>query len=305
MKRLILMIGIAGSLLAGDIELSLEVEERNVFIGDRIRISFHVMAPETVKVRLPDAAAQIRDLEILERKDHSGTGRGMQTLRMDLEATAFDTGFVHIPPLPLICGHPADPGKGDTLYFPEKYIYIRSTLDTSAAPAAMKAPLRLSLMTWWEYLVTAVLLLAAALILFLGLRKRQHGSGEAKKTWTSPAEQAKRAILELEEKRYPERREWKHYYLELSYLLREYFENLYFLHLQELSTSEMLPVLKPRVLPEHYEDLCAFFRFADRVKFARSPADAGRCMKDLDLVKRIIEEDRIQRDGSPENNRKQ
>ncbi|MDZ7797604.1 MAG: hypothetical protein U5N56_11430 [Candidatus Marinimicrobia bacterium] len=43
-----------------------------------------------------------------------------------------------------------------------------------------------------------------------------------------------------------------------------------------------------------------FFHFADLVKFAKTPANKERCGKDLDFVKQLIEEDRIQRESFEE-----
>ncbi|MDZ7797605.1 MAG: hypothetical protein U5N56_11435 [Candidatus Marinimicrobia bacterium] len=246
MKRLLFLLCIAGSLFAEDIELKLKVAEKDIFIGDRIHISCILNGPERMQFTLPDAGRHIRDLEILEQNTGRRTEKKRQILRLELEATAFDTGFMYIPPLPVLYDNPADTGKQDTLYFPERYIYFRSALDTSVAPVAMKAPVPLSLMTWWEYLITAVLLALAVILLFYGLRRNKSIKSKKEYTsWISSGEKAAYAISELQSKNYPEERRWKEFYLELSYILREYFENIYFLHLHELSTSEILPALRP------------------------------------------------------------
>lgn len=297
MKRLLLLLCIAGFLFAEDIELNLKVAEKNIFIGDRIHISCILKGPERMKFTLPDAGRYIRDLEILEQNKSRRTEKKQQILRLELEATAFDTGFMYIPPLPVIYDDSLSDGKRDTLYFPDGYVYFRSALDTTAAPVAMKGPVPLTLMTWWEYLITAVLLALAVILLFYGLKRHKSIKSKKENIWISSGEKAGYAITELQKKNYPEQRRWKAFYLELSYILREYFENIYYLHLHELSTSEILPVLRSYVLPEHYSELHEFFHFADLVKFAKTPADKERCREDLDFVKQLIEEDRIQRES--------
>ena len=301
MKRVILLMLMTGSLLAQHVELDLSTGEKRIFIGDRVRITGTVRAPRGLETVLPQAGKHIRDLVVISQEQRERTEGDIRIQSMHIQATAFDTGFAHIPALPLISRDPASPQEADTLYFPDAYIYVRSVLDTAESPVAMRAPLPLSPMTWWEYLVAALLLTAAVLILIWGLRKRRTGTEEKAALRRSPEEKAERALGELREKDYPQTGEWKRFYLELSFILRAYFEDAHYIHLHELSTTELLPVLKLYALPEHDGELREFFRFADLVKFARASAGRERCEKDLAFVRTLIEEDRIQRETFNDN----
>jgi hypothetical protein len=109
-------------------------------------------------------------------------------------------------------------------------------------------------------------------------------------TWASPKEKAEHMLGELIAKNYPEKGKWKEFYLELTYIARDYFENIYFIHLQELTTTELIPVLQERTGKEYKNRLIEFFQFADLVKFAKGIASKEQCTDHFTLIRMIVNE---------------
>ncbi len=290
MKRFILLLTIAGMLIAQDVHLKMNIDEQNVFIGDRIHITYIMSGPEKYFFMMPDVQEWITDIEILDSRTKSQIKKRQNIVSLYLEGVTFDTGFVHIPSMPVVFADSTGFGTRDTLYTPEKYIYIQSILDSSTSAIAMNPPIPLYLMTWWEYLITAVFLVLSIMLLWLGIHHRKSQKPNIEQVWKSPRDKARHAIKTLESQKYPEKKQWKSFYLELTHILREYYEDIHFIHLHELSTSELLPVLKPYVNLECYRKLCLFFQFADLIKFAKGIADAKQCKKDITLVKTIVVE---------------
>ncbi len=288
MKRFILLITIAGMLIAQDVHLKMDIDEQNIFIGDRIHITYILSGPEKHFFMMPDVQEWITDIEILDNRTKSQIKKHRNIVSLYLEGVAFDTGFVRIPAMPVVFADSTGFGTRDTLYTPEKYIYIQSILDSNISAIAMNPPLPLHLMTWWEYLITTVFLALSIMLLWLGIRHHKLQKPNIEQVWESPHDKARYAIDILKSQKYPEKKQWKLFYLELTYILREYYEGIYFIHLHELSTSELLPVLKPYVAPECYQKLYLFFQFADLIKFAKGIADAKQCEKDITLIKTIV-----------------
>ena len=225
---------------------------------------------------------------MVERCRNIGYWKQTQIIDIFIEAVAFDTGFVQIPKMPIITTDSTGFGKPDTLFTPEKFIYIQSVLDSAAAPLAMDAPLPLAIMTWWEFLIAVFLFLLSVGLLVFGIKYHKNKSEVEAEIWESPVEKAEHYLNQLEKKHYPEKEQWKKFYLELTYISRDYFENIFFIHLQELTTTDLIPVLKKHVEGKEIDKLQEFFRFADLVKFAKGVASKELCAEHMSLIKEII-----------------
>jgi len=289
MKRLLTVLCFSIVLLAAEVQIKAEFPERKLYIGDRIRLRYTLSQAEDLKLLAPDAREWIRDIEILDQSSESvrkKTGR----YRYTIEGAAFDTGFVHIPAMPLILYRETGDTPADTLYTPEKFLYIYSVLDSTAAALPLRPPLPVSPLCWWELLIVLLLLTASAFLLYYGLRHNKKPDEKISGPWLPPDEKAKKALAELREKQYPQKEEWKAFYLELTYIIREYYEAVFFVHLQELTSTNLLEELLKHLEPEDMPEVREFFRFADLVKFAKMPASQERCGLDLARVRRLIEE---------------
>ncbi|MBN2781305.1 MAG: hypothetical protein JXR21_05020 [Candidatus Marinimicrobia bacterium] len=290
MKRILYLAVIAGMLIAQEASVRMTLNEGKYFIGDRIRITYEVNGSGTQIFLIPDLREWIDRIEILDQETSTRNKKDRRITRIVVEAVAFDTGFVLLPAVPVICADSTGFGVRDTLFTPEKYIYIHSMLDSTASALPLNPPLPLHLMTWWEILISAVLLFLSLFLLWRGLRHRNGKPDEEGTPWESPQDTARRDIERLVSKNYPEKGEWKAFYLELTDIVRDFLEKIHYIHLHELSTTELLPVLKPFFGDERYRQIRDFFQSADLVKFAKGIAGIEQCDKDLALIRKIIGE---------------
>ena len=196
MKKLILFIMIAGSLLAQRTEVSLNINNDHFFIGDRIKINISIKGNAKQILVLPDAKEYLDNVLVLDVSASEKIRKDLKTTYMNIEAVGFDTGFVHIPAMPVISTDSTGFGRPDTIFTPEKYVYIYSILDSSAAPVAMRPPVPLGLMTWWEYLITFMLILVAAALLYVGIKFRSKKKDKVEEIWESPKQKAEHDLDE-------------------------------------------------------------------------------------------------------------
>lgn len=278
---------ICGSIYAGDVQLSMGKDRDTFFIGDRIPLHYSLEIPRNTEHYVSDAREWMQDAEVLDQRISIGRKRGTRVLSWKLEVTAFDTGYIHIPSMPLVLKHQT--GLQDTVYTPETRIYIRTVLDTDAAPVAINPPLPLTLMRWWQYLISGLLLITAIWLLWYGIKYRTKNKAEIS-ILLSPYEKALHALALLESEQYHMSGQWKAFYLELTRIVRSFYEDIYFIHLQELTTSELLPVMNLYLPEEEHCELASLFQFADLVKFAKGVASEEQCKSHMDIIKRRIKE---------------
>ena len=76
----------------------------------------------------------------------------------------------------------------------------------------------------------------------------------------------------------------KEFFIEVSFILREYIENSFFVRALEMTTEEISQ--NSHILPfsdNEVIDLVSIFRNADLVKYAKYDIGGNQCLKDLDL----------------------
>lgn len=288
MKRIFFLLMIVGTLFAQEVKLNLTVNEEKLYIGDRIKLNYTISGGERHVFVLPDVQMWIKDLEIIDVQASERVKKHRHFIDINIEAVKFDTGFVHIPAMPVIKTDSTGFGKPDTIFTPEKYLYIYSMLDSSAAPVAMTPPVPLALMTWWEFTIALILLTGGIFLLILGIKHKSKKIKVIEEQWENPKEKAEHYLSTLEKKNYPGKKQWKQFYLELTYISRDYFENVHFIHLQELTTSELIPALKEHVDAEFMSKLQTFFQYADLIKFAKGIASNEQCDEHLKFIRQII-----------------
>ncbi|MFA6617652.1 MAG: hypothetical protein WCT23_01095 [Candidatus Neomarinimicrobiota bacterium] len=293
MKKIVYMLLLLSFAFSAKPDVDLQVEEKTYHIGDRIFLEYQIRASDKYLFLLPDPKDFFQDVLLISADKHQRFKRGKQFLKLNAEIVSFDTGFVHIPPMPVITTDSTGMANPDTLFTPEKYIYIYSILDSGSSPIAMNAPLPLALMTWWEFLIALLLLAIAVFLLISGLKYHRNKVEIEEVIWVSPYEKAEHLLNELEKKQYPEHQEWKIFYLELTYIIRDYFENIYYIHLQELTRSELLAVLSEYLKADKMQALEEMFSYADLVKFAKAMATADHCRRHIEILREIISEGKI------------
>lgn len=292
MKRIVfvLLAVISGLFAADKPDVITSVQPEQARIGDRFTVTYTVEAPVRFALLFPRITEDMLGSPILEQNTSVRVKRNVRIQVLEIISTSFDTGFVKIPAIPVVYGDSSGFSQHDTLFTAVKYIYIGSVLDSARQAAPMASPLPLSLMLWWQYLVALILAAGGILLLLKGLAKKASSENKEIQTasWRSPEEEAEFELDKLEKKRYTDRGQWKEFYLELTVILKNYFESIYYIHLRELSTKEVLPQLETVLDPKTFVTVSACLRSWDMVKFAKQGTDKNSCEKDLAVIRDIL-----------------
>lgn len=187
----------------------------------------------------------------------------------------FDTGWVRIPPLPVVI---TSVGQSDTLYTNDIPVKVDPVQPDSTGLAQIKdiyhQPFSLGYYKKYIPHVLIALLLIAALIYWLKQRKLKKAPPEPVIIPLKPHEWAEQALRELEEQKLWQRGEVKEHYSGLTGILREYLERRFGIHAREQTTDEILEQLRKQQLSQALlTDTEQLLSVADLIKFAK--ADPG------------------------------
>ncbi len=160
----------------------------------------------------------------------------------------------------------------------------------------VKPPLTLP-SPWVAVMIFLILIVAIVGLVCLWhhrYRQRQKTTS-AKRVIQSPWEKAYERFRALEESDLLARGQWEQYYLELSDIVRRYFEERFEIHAPEMTSEEFLLSLRQSsALNESSKDILKqFLIFCDMVKFARHAPHQQEAYQSLQLGRRMIDDTKI------------
>lgn len=290
-----LPVQIPGALAAGGPILVTESIDRTVIrVGDLVHYSMTISAPPGSKIAMPPPGAQlgeflIRDyrfpgmeepeikwsdspIAYVKRKLGLGAAKlkGQSGQEFNFTITAYDTGDLVIPPLPLMVVDAR--GEKHALFAESARVRVAPvtspedlTIKDVHPPQRNPVPTR----TWLPYVLAPVLLIAAILAALWFIRRRKREEIELKPQLPAH-ELAFNELSALEQEGLLEAGAYEKYYTRLSWILRKYLALRFGIYALEFTTGEILLHLKTADL-EHadYERVRRFLESADQVKFAR------------------------------------
>jgi hypothetical protein len=248
------------------------VDSTHMLIGDQMRLHLEVGHPADVIIQPLNPAVADSTIEFLGQSKWDTLQKNGSTLRLqkDLVFTAWDSGYLQVPPIPVVY---LQGSRQDTVYTRNIPIeVIMPKVDTTLADIK---PIIEEPAKWQDYLpyllgITAML---AVVVVVIALRKRK-----TKKSLPSlppvvllPHEIALQKLAELKKQKRWQQGLVKEYHSELTYILREYLENRYGIQALEQTTDEILTQLKkPDLSTSLSEKLEHLLQTADLVKFAKA-----------------------------------
>lgn len=205
----------------------------------------------------------------------------------------YDTGKYLLPPLPVVL-HAAP--STETLYTRHCEVEITSILpDTASVPRSIKG-LRSLPLTWrdilaWAHWLALAALAVGAFLLYRKYRRKQRPRGFEVPEMVLPAhELAVRELIELRDKRLPQRGMLKEFYSELSEILRRYVQRRYGFPALEMTTWDLEQELGSDGYPPLLrEESLVLLRESDLVKFAKYLPPFESCDEHLERAFRIVE----------------
>jgi hypothetical protein len=205
----------------------------------------------------------------------------------------YDTGKYLLPPLPVIL-HAAD--SNDTLYTRHLEVEIASVLpDTASTPRAIKELRSLpitwrDMIGWARWLVLAALAVVGVILYRRYRRKRRPEEFKPLEIVLPAHELALRELIELRDKKFPERGMFKEFFTALSEILRRYMERRYGFPALEMTTWDLEEELSGDGYAQILrEESLVLLHESDLVKFAKYVPAYESCDEQLERAFRIVD----------------
>tara|TARA_B110000211_G_scaffold59344_1_gene66512 strand:- start:8319 stop:9194 length:876 start_codon:yes stop_codon:yes gene_type:complete len=261
------------NLAVAQTEITIQTDTDYVFIGDIINVDLAIESNE--QLIWPDISALIAPLEIqsLGKIDTLKTGN-ISLYHQRLSIQSFDTVSFVLPSLAFISL------AGDTFYSDSiAMAFLEVPLDTTNAIFDIKEPREVpfNFAEAQPYIWSGLaFLLLLGFILFLFKKLSNKTSKKRKEIILIPCEiEASEALKQLESKDYITNGLVKTHYVELTEILRHYFDREFEIDTLESTTEETIVLLKEKELDRILiEQISTLLVEADLVKFAKSSPDS-------------------------------
>jgi len=253
-------------------EVKISADTNQAFIGDIINVNLQVHSSE--QILWPDIEDAIAPLEVqkLGSIDSSSVKR-KNVYHQNLAVQQFDTGHFVLPQLPFVSL------EGDTFYSDSlAFSFLAVPLDTTNAVFDIKEPKKVPFnFTEAKPYIYGFIALIALIVLLYYLIRRFNKKNETIEEVVEliPCEiEAISALNNLESKALCEKGFVKEHYVQLTEILRRYFDREYEIDTLESTTDEIIEILTTMKLsPRLVNDISDLLTEADFVKFAKSKPD--------------------------------
>jgi len=257
-------------------------------VGDLLQLKVTVEGSGNATVEWP-----LFDPDSLAFQLVSVDSAGMLARERIFNLALYDTGQFLLPPLPIVL-HTVH--SKETLYTHALAVQIVSTLpDTANAPQPIRGPRTLPLtlrdilsLAIWPLVILAVV--AAAFLYWRSRKKRQPEKIALPEIILPAHELALQELIQLRDKKLPQKGMLKEFFSELSEVLRRYIERRYRFPALEMTTWDIEQELRRDDFPQilHGEGLL-ILRESDLVKFAKYLPPWQSCDEHLECAFRIVE----------------
>ena len=252
------------------VEANVSIDKAVATTGDTLVYSIDVSHREEIEVQIPEIGSQIAGFRIIDfgtdKPSQAGNRiqrRAWYKLRGDL------VGSYILPSLSLSYEYN---GENKTLSTSELFVEIESVLpsDGSATDIRGLKPLKkVKLQPQWPLYVALACGLFFLFLTGLWLWRRYKRPKQAPPP-PPPHEIAFAALAQLRETNFEDPKAVRHYFFSLSSVLRTYIEGRFALNATDLTTEELIPLLRknPEIIKESQLALESFLNTTDNVKFA-------------------------------------
>ena len=259
--------------------LSAQMDSTQLWIGDQSGLHLEATVSGQEQVVFPQFGNSVQDgIELVEKGpiDTAVTADGRTIYRQDLVVTSFKDSLFYINPIPFVV-------NGDTMRTNSLSLNVIQPfqMDTTDAITDIKGVMKPKIW-WWGILRWVLLGLLVAGLAVGGWFLYKWAKKRFAKEETEPVdpetlrpcdEVALEKLDKIKEEKAWQSGEYKKYFSELTFVVREYIGRRYDIHSTEKTSDETLAAMKP-VLTENdqkdlYQRLESMLRLADLVKFAK------------------------------------
>ncbi len=276
------------------VEITTSVDMAEMYVGDLVTYSITITRDPAIIMTPPPLGANLGAFDVKDYDSDVETklDDGRLQTKSTFKLSTFTTGDYTIPPIPVAFMLPDSTRK--VMLSESVPITVLSLLEQGGADLKlrpMKPPFafkRSFYQTYRWYLLAAGILLIAGLIL-LWIRRRGADEEDVVDT-RAPWEIAFEKLAVLREAGYLQNEQHKAYYFELTEVAREYLGRMYEVDSLEMTTEEFAETFAEINLPDgSHDNVLAFLRHADLVKFARMIPQQNRSEDDFLFVHATVD----------------
>ena len=295
---------------AQEVKAFAQLDTQKIRIGEPVKLNLLLSLPSNLesKITWPQFADTItKEIEVisvsqLKTSKPNKTNPNLLQQELELTLTSFDSGYWAIPPFIFL----VDKDSSQKIETQALLLEV-NTVPTDTAETSVKdiKPPYEEPVNWREYLpeilITLAIIAGIILLIFLlrKLIKKKPKKEEQPKVKIAAHLLALKELEAIRNKKYWQEGKLKEYYTSITDTLRTYLENRFGIHAMELTTDEIMQIMKSQVIDsQSKEKLQSVLQLADTVKFAKAnPIDIENEMtltNAISFVKGTMREEPIQ-----------
>ena len=273
-----------------DVSVGVEIDTTQIRIGEQFHYKITVDTKENV------GFPELSNLGQLEVVSSQKIDTIQNTLVKKYVLTGFDSGSFYIPKQQLFIR--------DKAYFTDSLLVNVATVSVDTLKQKLYGIKTIAEepMTFddfkpyfaWIYLFVGIILLALSIYLFL---RKKSKAARVEKEVIAPYQEAIQKFTQLDEKKLWQNNQVKEYYVELTEIIRVYLGREVNVHTLEATTDEMIQLLNNQndtknigISKESIQQLEAFLKHADFVKFAKLRPIEGEIRNDRNVAASLVED---------------
>lgn len=279
---LIVTLAVLPSAVGSDPEISAkaEVDQAFITIGDRVHFRVTVVHDPKITILNMDADRALRDFEIKEVTDFSDHMGDQIHEGKNYVITSYELGEYIIGPVTI--SWQTQEGHREEFQTASLYLTVQSVdqdTDQQNDIRGVKGVHALKNLFWPWFLLFGIFLALGSLLAWYLVRKRTIMAQHNKVTMLNPHEEAYQALYRLKHSDYLQKGQYKLYFLEMSEILRRYFQRRYQISALESTTFEVMNDLKGKVALEQRTMIQEVLQLCDFVKFAKYTPSVQEVLK--------------------------
>jgi hypothetical protein len=281
------------------IEIQTSVDKAEIYVGDLINYKITIIYDSSYQLVPPPLGANLGSFDVKDYQTDitSKLDNGQLKSENKFVLSTFTTGDYTIPPFPVIFNLPDNTRKA--LLSEQVPIRVLSLLTNDSDSLEIKTlKPQLShtadvfqkekvILYYWIVGIIVLIGLIFYLVWRIYFRKKYTEIVDLRPAWEIAFEK----LALLKQKDYLDEKQYKDYYIELTEILRSFFEKLFKINVLDMTSEEFLSALNEIDLPDGiYGRTKMFLNHADLVKFAKFIPEHKRALSDYDEIYHMIDQ---------------
>ena len=290
MKRFIFLTVILFTIVLNAFEYKAELTPPQAFIGDILTLHFQAELSEgkdlVYQQEEKDAEGNWQILDVKEFRSQLKSG---SKYNLEMKLACFDTAWQSFAPRHFILkDENLESEDWESVQTDSFYVYINSALDSIGGQIPDQyGPRSVNVFTRKQFLLLIVLVIAAFAAFYFAFTRKKNNLAKREEITLTDLQIYLKAIEALRQSELIMKGEFKDFFEELAGIIKTYLESEFFIHLRELSTREMLPVIKTYLDDNVYDEFKQFMDQADMVKYAGQESGIVMCQEALEWAESL------------------